>query len=246
MKVFITGGAGLLGSNLIEELKKRNIDYFAPSSQECNICDGESLSSSLLKYQPDIVIHCAAIAKYKIVEEIPMKAIYTNVVGTCNVIGSCESLNFLRKKGESKVRLIYISSDHVFDGKDGNYKVTDKINPLSKYAKTKAAGELVTQIYENSLVIRTSFCDREFPFDTAYIDKWTSQEYVDLIAPQILDESLGSNIGISHIGHERRSFYGLAVERKKDVKQGSVSEILKTSKAPILIDTSLNIGDKNG
>ena len=114
MKVFITGGTGLLGSNLITELKKRGIDYFAPTSNECNIIDSKSVSKSIHDYNPDVVIHCAAIAKYKIVETMPMKTILTNVVGTCNVITACESVN-------TKVKLVYISSDHVFDGKKGNY-----------------------------------------------------------------------------------------------------------------------------
>tara|TARA_R100000008_G_C3579703_1_gene167635 strand:- start:470 stop:1195 length:726 start_codon:yes stop_codon:yes gene_type:complete len=241
MKVFITGGTGLLGSNLITEIKKRNIDYFAPKSSECNIISVWQVINKIMEYEPDIVIHCAAIAKYKMVEEKPINSLTTNIVGTCNVIQACHAL-----KGKKDIKFVYISSDHVFDGTTGNYKTTDNINPLSKYAKTKAAGELATQIYENSLIIRTSFCDREFPFNTAYTDKWTSQDYIDLVAPKILDECLGSKVGISHIGHERRSFYELAKERNKNVNKGSVSEIVKTSKAPILIDTSLNIGDKNG
>ena len=236
MKVFITGGTGLLGSNLITELKKRGIDYFAPTSNECNIIDSKSVSKSIHDYNPYVVIHCAAIAKYKIVETMPMKTILTNVVGTCNVITACESVN-------TKVKLVYISSDHVFDGKKGNYKTTDRINPLSKYAKTKASGELAVRIYDNHLIIRTSFCDKEFPFDTAYIDKWTSQDYVDLIAPKILDKALGNKVGIINIGSKRRSFYELAKDRKPDVNKGSVSEIIKTSDVSILIDTSLEIGD---
>ena len=244
MKVFITGGAGLLGSNLISELKKRGIDYFAPTSSECNIIDSSSVSRSIHNYNPDVVIHCAAVAKYKIVETMPMKAILTNVVGTCNVIIACESnnLNF-KTKNKEKIKLVYISSDHVFDGKKGNYKTTDKINPLSKYAKTKASGELAVRIYDNHLVIRTSFCGKEFPFDTAYVDKWSSQDYVDLIAPKILDEALGNNNGIINVGSKRRSFFELAKNRRPDVNEGSVSEIVKTSDISILIDTSLEIGD---
>jgi len=242
MKVFLTGGSGLLGSNLIKELESKNIDYFAPSSQECNITDSSSVSRNISQYNPDIVIHCAAVAKYKVVETMPMKAILANVVGTCNIITACEStsINF-KRKGEPKIKLVYISTDHVFDGQKGNYKTTDRINPLSKYAKTKASGEIAVRVYDNHLVIRTSFCPKEFPFETAYVDKWSSQDYVDIVAPNILDKSLGSDTGIIHVGSNRRSFYELALERRPDVNTGSVADIVKTSSVPILIDTSLEI-----
>ena len=71
----------------------------------------------------------------------------------------------------------------------------------------------------------------------------TSQDYVDLIAPKILDKALGNKVGIINIGSKRRSFYELAKDRKPDVNKGSVSEIIKTSDVSILIDTSLEIGD---
>ena len=112
MKVYITGGTGLLGSNLIKELQKRKIDYIAPDSYECNVSDFGSVSRSIFKHNPDVVIHCAAVAKYKVVEEMPMKAILTNIVGTCNVITACESWNMnSRIKDDPKIKFIYISTD---------------------------------------------------------------------------------------------------------------------------------------
>lgn len=233
MKILITGGSGLLGKYLIAELEKQNIDYYAPNSQKLNV---HNLDSCLLEinttYKPDIVIHCAAIAKYRDVEDNPLTAVKTNVVGTCNVLHACMVDN---------IKMIYISSDHVFDGQDGPYNINDKIRPLTKYAKTKAAGELVVQMYENSLIVRTSFCPEKFPFDTAYTDKWTSQDYVDKVAPMIIEKAISSSTGICHIGHKRRSFYELAKERNINIQSGTVKQIQKTSKVPILIDTSLEI-----
>ena len=233
MKILITGGSGLLGSHLIKILKQKKIDYYAPTRTELNI---ENLNHCLYNinslHKPDIVIHCAAIAKYRDVEDNPLTAVKTNVVGTCNILHACMVDN---------IRMIYISSDHVFDGQDGPYNINDKIQPVTRYAKTKAAGELVVQIYENSLIVRTSFCPEKFPFDAAYTDKWTSQDYVDKIAPKIIEKSLLDDTGICHIGHERRSFYELAKERNTNIQSGSVKQIQKTSKVPILIDTSLEI-----
>lgn len=235
MKILLTGGTGLLGGYLKSELDKLDIHYVSPSSLECDITNLQSVQACFNNTKPDVVIHCAAIAKYKEVELDIKKAITTNIIGTCNIVNE----SILHKS-----RMVYISSDHVFDGNDGLYDTNDKINPLTRYAKTKAAGELAVRIYDNSLVIRTSFCGTEFPFDTAYTDKWTSQDYVDLISPKIVKAALSNETGICNIGHERRSFYELARIRNKNIKKGSVSEIISNSKVPILIDTSLKINNK--
>ena len=233
MKILITGGSGLLGTYLIKEFTHRKINYYAPTSQQLNIKNLDHCLNQINSlYKPDIVIHCAAIAKYRDVENDVLSAVKTNIVGTCNVLHACMVDN---------IKMVYISSDHIFDGKKGLYKTNDKINPLTRYAKTKAAGELAVQTYENSLVVRTSFCPQQFPFNTAYIDKWTSQDYVDKIAPLIVNKAISSSTGICNIGHKKRSFYELAKERNTNIKSGSVTEILKSSSIPILIDTSLDI-----
>lgn len=234
MKILITGGSGLLGNelkNFIDtESLFHDIEYYAPSSTECNIENLEIVTKTILDYNPDVIIHCAAIAKFKDVELNPKKALKTNIIGTCNIVHACMGTN---------IRLIYISSSHVFDGQKGNYKPSDQINPLTKYAKTKAAGEYTVLTHDNSLVVRTEFCGKDFPFDTAYTDKWSSKDYVDILVPKLLDACLSNKKGICHIGGSRKSFYDFALERNSNVKPGSVKELAKTSPIPILIDTSL-------
>lgn len=230
MRVLLTGGSGLLGKYLIKELTKSNISFFAPTSDECNIIDLSQISKIISTYEPNIVIHCAAIAKYKDVELDPQKALRTNIEGTCNITNACMTNN---------TRLVYISTSHVFDGQKGNYTTLDPINPLTKYAKTKAAGEYTVQVHDNSLIIRTEFCEPTFPFEYAYIDKWSSKEYVDILAPQILNACLGNQKGIIHLGGKRKTFYDFALIRNPKVKKGSIEDIKKTSKVPILVDTSL-------
>lgn len=230
MRVLLTGGSGLLGKYLIKELTKSNISYLAPTSDECDIIDLSQVTKMLFNYEPDIVIHCAAIAKYKDVELDPQKALRTNIEGTCNITNACMTNN---------VRLVYISTSHVFDGQKGNYTTLDSINPLTKYAKTKAAGEYTVQVHDNSLIIRTEFCEPIFPFEYAYTDKWSSKEYVDILAPQILNICLSDQKGIVHLGGKRKTFYDFALIRNSKVKKGSIEDIKKTSKVPILVDTSL-------
>jgi dTDP-4-dehydrorhamnose reductase len=231
MKVFITGGSGLLGNNLIIELNKRGISHFAPTSADCDITQYETLFTKIREYNPSVVVHCAAVAKFAEVEKDPICGMRTNVLGTCNVAQVCMQLG---------IRMVFISTSHVFDGVKGRYSVSDPINPISKYAKSKASGEYMTLMLENSLVIRTEFCGLDFPFDTAYVDKWTSKDYIDKLAPTILDCCLGAQKGVCHVGGPRRSFYELALERNPTVKKGYLSEAQQGISVPILVDTSFS------
>ena len=224
MKILLTGGSGLLGRNLISHLPGHEI--IAPSSSELDITDG----LSFIPFKCDLVIHCAAIAKFADAEKDPLGTIDTNIQGTCNALRHAMTLN---------ARFVFISSSHVFDGRSGNYEHTDLPNPLTRYAKSKVAGEMATLIYDNGLVIRTEFCDVDFPFDTAFTDKYSSKEYIDIIVPKIAEKCLSEQTGICHVGGPRRSFYEFGQLRNPNVKPGSVENLLKTSTVPILIDTSL-------
>ena len=123
------------------------------------------------------------------------------------------------------------------------YDINDQINPLTKYAKTKAAGEYIVSCHPESLTIRTEFCDVDFPFNRAYTDKWSSKEYIDKLVPTITNAIISKHTGITHIGGYRKSFYEFGLERNPDVTPGSVSEIQSISNVPILIDTSLKCYD---
>lgn len=230
MKILITGGSGLLGKSLITELTNRGHDIYAPSSSIMNIKDKSAVKHAINHFNPQIIIHCAAIAKFADAEKKPIDTIETNIVGTCNIAEECISHN---------IRLVYISTSHVFDGTEGNYKSTDKVNPLTKYSKSKVAGEMATSIHENSLIIRTEFCGIDFPFETAYTDKFSSKEYIDIITPKIADKCISEQIGTCHVGGPRLSFYEFGLLRNPNVKPGSVKDLVSQSKVPILIDTSL-------
>ena len=115
MKILITGGSGLLGSNLIKILQK-NHDVFYPTHKEMDILDYSKILNYISDTLPNIVIHCAAIAKFINAEKQPINTIDTNIIGTCNIVKACAEYN---------IKMIYISTSHVFDGEQGNYKSTD-------------------------------------------------------------------------------------------------------------------------
>jgi len=224
-KIFLTGGSGTLGGELIKISKAHDVEFIAPSSKFCNICNPYQIKNHIMSSGCDIVVHSAAITNVRATENDPSRAWEVNVLGTLNVLKSCKDLG---------KKLIYISTDYVFDGEKGNYAIDDPINPLSKYAKTKAAGELLVRTYENSLVIRTSFFGYEFPYEEAIVDQWTSKNYVDIIAPKVMDAIVSNAIGIVHVGSERRSIYDIAKERCTNVIKISRCNV----NGPIPKDTS--------
>jgi len=226
--LFLIGGSGTLGSQMILDAADYNITFISPSSDDCNIRVGWQVDENIKNFEGDTVVHCAAFTDVKTAEKYPLRAAHINVLGTFNVLHSCMKY---------KKRLVYISTDYVFDGKKGNYKTSDSINPLSNYAKTKAAGELLVRTYYNSLVIRTSFYGKEFPYEKALIDQWTSKDYVDIISPKILQCIREKELGIEHVGSPRRTVYEIAKERKKDIEGISMAEI----NIKIPRDTSFNI-----
>tara|TARA_R110000824_G_scaffold40401_2_gene121206 strand:+ start:424 stop:1116 length:693 start_codon:yes stop_codon:yes gene_type:complete len=205
-KIFLTGGSGTLGSELIKISKAHEVEFIAPASKYCDITNPYQIHNHIKDSGCDTIVHSAAITDVKATENDPSRAWEVNVLGTLNVLKSCK---YLGKK------LVFISTDYVFDGEKGNYTIDDPINPLSKYAKTKAAAELLVRTYENSLVIRTSFFGYDFPYESAFVDQWSSKDYVDIIAPKIMARILNHLTGIVHVGNNRRTIYDIASDRAK-------------------------------
>lgn len=225
-KVLLTGGTGKLGTFIKNNINK-NYEIISPTSSEMNLLDREKINFIFNKNKPDIVLHCAAFTDVKNAEVNYLKAINVNVVGTLNV---------LEPSVKNKIDFIYISTDAVFDGKDGNYKPSDCLNPQNKYSKTKAAAELMVRTYEKSVTIRTSFFEHHFPYDIAFYDQYTSKDYLDIIGPKILNTIYNYQYGIYHIGSKRRSVLQIAQERKKDV----IAESKNNFKFKITSDSSFD------
>jgi len=217
LKAFLTGGSGTLGKELINQSELFDIEFVAPSSKECDVRDYESVLKNIQSFDGDLVLHSAALTNTKQIENDASDAIEVNVVGTLNVLKVCKKLG---------KKMVYISTDYVFDGKKGNYKPTDPINPIGKYSKTKAAAELLVRTYERSLVIRTSFFGHTFPYSNAFVDVWSSKDYVDAIAPKIINMVKENNFGVVHVGSSRRSLYEIARSRRDDVAKDNSDDSL--------------------
>lgn len=207
--IFLTGGSGTLGKEIISCSKDLGVSICAPSSKLCDVVDYEQTYQSIKNSKAQLVIHAAAFTNIDKMEESFVGPMEVNVVGTFNVFKACSLLG---------VKMVLISTDHVFDGNKGYYVPHDLINPQTKYAKSKAASEMIVGSDPNNLIIRTSFYGYKFPYEVAYEDQWSSKDYIDIIAPRILSKSLDlESSGIVHIGSARRSMEEIALERKRKI-----------------------------
>lgn len=157
MKLYITGIAGLLGNNIVKKLVNRcditgvdildlnipNITY-----EKFSLYEKDKLREHIAQVGPDALIHTAAAVNVDECEENPEWAYQLNEEVTKNIAIICNDLG---------IKLVYISSDAVFDGEnDKLYSEADATNPLNVYAKTKLGGEKYVLGYERNLVFRTN------------------------------------------------------------------------------------------
>jgi dTDP-4-dehydrorhamnose reductase len=231
MRVLLTGGSGRLGTELRAELPALGVEVFAPSRAELDVTRFETVSEILEGYGPSVVVHAAAYTNVSGAETEREACWASNVEGTRNIVRA------LAGRG---AKLIHISTDYVFWGDAGGYTEEDTPGPVRNYyALSKLAAEEVARVRSGTLVIRTSFRPREWPYPVAFEDVYTSQDYVDIIAPEIaLAVWHASSISypVLHVATERKSVYELARRRSPDVRAGS----RKDSKVGLPEDISLD------
>lgn len=170
MKLFVTGVNGQLGYDVVCEAIKRgynviasdiSVDYNGimklPSKNlkylPLDITNSEHVRKTLLHEKPKVVIHCAAWTAVDAAEEIVnyLKVYQVNVEGTKNIADACKLLD---------CKMIYISTDYVFDGQGQEAWEPDCKNfkPLNEYGKSKLMGEqIVSQSLEKFYIVRTSW-----------------------------------------------------------------------------------------
>ena len=209
MKVLMLGGTGLLGS----EFKK--ISDFILAGSEIDITVESELYSKLNIIKPDTILLAAAKTNSVDIDNNPISAINTNIVGVANVTKYCI---------ENNIRLVYISTDYVYDSKSDNHQEDEPINPFNFYAWTKLGGECSVRGHKNSLIIRTSFGSTEYPYEYAYDNRYVSKDYVDIIAPMIKDLTLSKETGIINVGTDSKTLYEYSLKRNPHVKPQTQKE----------------------
>ena len=152
MKVLITGSDGQLGSELVEQLEKgsQNIDLCKATISEFDITDFKRTKNYILKFNPDLIINCAAYTNVDDCEKNTDLAYKVNAIGSRNIALSANICD---------ASLVYISTDYIFDGSMNRpYNEFDIPNPLNIYAKTKLAGECFVKDFTHKFyIIRASW-----------------------------------------------------------------------------------------
>lgn len=171
MKILVTGVAGQLGHDVMNELAKRGHEsigsdiapVYSGADDETavttlpyvsmDITDSDSVENNIKSVQPDAVIHCAAWTAVDAAEdeENQEKVYAINTLGTENIANVCKELD---------AKMIYISTDYVFDGQGETPWEPDckDYQPLNVYGKTKLEGELaVANTLDKYFIVRIAW-----------------------------------------------------------------------------------------
>lgn len=144
MKVFVTGGSGMVGRNIVEYLINRGIEVLYPTSKEINLLDKETLKIFIQKNEPEMIIHCAGL----------VGGIQANINNPASFLyeNTQMGLNIIMSSYESGVKkLINMSSSCVYPR---NIK-----NPLSEEFILKGELESTNEGYSLAKIISTRFCE---------------------------------------------------------------------------------------
>jgi|TARA_Y100000296_G_scaffold39377_1_gene45423 dTDP-4-dehydrorhamnose reductase len=214
-KILITGGNGEFCKHLVELGKEHS--FFTPVKSELDVRSYWGIDQYFYRYHTnfDYVIHAGAITRPMVIhEDNPRLSIHTNIIGTANVVLACERYD---------KKMIYISTDYVYPGTDGNYKETDSMNPFTKYGWSKLGGECAVRMYDNHLILRMAMNRKPFPHPKALVDMKKSLMYIEdaaKITLQLLDEN-----GIINVGGKSQSVYDFVKETNPNIQPITLSEI---------------------
>ena len=218
-----------------------------------DLSDFETVRREFQKDQPQLVIHCAAMTNVAEAQAKPVLALRINV----------EITNLLLELA-SEIRLVFLSTDHVFDGRNGNYTETDSPNPINVYGETKLAAEEIVLKKPRHLVVRTSINGgisrsgkRGFneqlrhAWKTGqkmklFTDEFRSPIFAGETARAVWELATKNHTGVFHVaGAERLSRWQIGQllasrwpEIKANIEPGSAKDFPGPTRAP---DTSFNI-----
>lgn len=171
MKVLVTGVAGQLGHDVMNELAKRGYDGIGTDIADSysgvqdntaivgmpyvrlDITDAESVEKTIKEIKPDVVVHCAAWTAVDAAEdeENRDKVFAVNVEGTKNIARICKEID---------AKMVYTSTDYVFDGQGTELWKPDckEYAPLNIYGQSKLNGELaVSEILDKYFIVRIAW-----------------------------------------------------------------------------------------
>lgn len=217
MKLLITGAAGQLGTDLVLSAQKSGHQVVATIHADLDITDKSQVDRVVGEAKADAIIHAAAWTAVDACESDPRKAMSVNRDGTANIVSAA------RKSGS---RVIYISTDYVFDGtKPTPYIESDLPNPQSVYGASKLAGEQQLDLATDQIVRISWVCGEHGanmvktilrlaatnPTLTFVDDQIGSPTFTSDAAPAIVELASSSRAGIWHLTNQgSTSWFGFA------------------------------------
>lgn len=139
MRILVTGVKGQLGYDVVNELKKRGHTPIGVDVEEMDITDASAVEKEIKKEPLDAVIHCAAYTAVDAAEDNRELCMRVNAEGTRNIARVCRELD---------LKMVYISTDYVFDGEgERPWEPDDPREPLNVYGESKYQGELAVEEY---------------------------------------------------------------------------------------------------
>jgi dTDP-4-dehydrorhamnose reductase len=223
-RLLVTGATGHLGSYLMRELATSQFEvlawsHSAPSvvagtdAVAVDLTDADGLGDAFKVARPDVVIHAAAMANPANCFEDRAQAVAVNALGTASVSKLCDAYG---------ARLVYVSTDLVFDGERGHYSVADPVAPTSVYGQTKVTGELAVLASDRNVVVRVSWMFgpslngrksffveqmealRGGPTKSLFHDEWRTPLALHTAAGALIGIAMSEVTGILHVGGPER------------------------------------------
>lgn len=151
IKILVTGVKGQLGYDCVRELKERGYtDVRGIDIQELDITNRDAVYKYIYDYKPDVVMHNAAWTAVDKAEQMPEKVFEVNALGPKYIAEACKEIG---------AKMVYISTDYVFDGKGNTpFETNDPKNGLSVYGKTKSQGEdFIKEAIDKYFIVRISW-----------------------------------------------------------------------------------------
>lgn len=201
MNLLITGASGLFGSKLAELATASNYAVYSGHNQDSvaygtpvqfDVSDKNQVESIFRKVSPEVVVHAAGLTdvdKCELNRELAWKI---NVKGTRNIVEAAKS---------SHAFIVYISTDYVFNGETGQYKETDRTNPINYYGVTKLeAEELVKDLVDEYCIARTSviygstLAAGKINFVLWIVNQLKKNEQVKIVTDQYNSPTLNTNL----------------------------------------------------
>lgn len=179
MKIFIIGASGLVGSNCYKHFTKQGLDvigtHFSYQAKDTVYFDTLNLENAanfdVRTFKPDVIVHCGALTHVDYCEQNEAESYEKTVVSTQNIISLSNQLN---------AKLVFISTDYIFDGESGPYDEEAKSNPLSIYGRHKLEAE--------QAVLAASFNNLVLRITNVYGDEERGKNFISRIIEQIHEQ----------------------------------------------------------